>query len=99
MRSTTERHDLRAVRGIVALVIICLTVAIAVPVGAAILGPLGHMAKHSAGTNGQGWSVSDSSIDASAETALVDIPGITITIVFIWAFIGLLGLLAVLGRL
>jgi hypothetical protein len=93
-----ERHELAAVRGIVALVIICLTVAIAVPVGASILGPLGDLAKDSAGSNGQGWSVSDDSIDESAETALVDIPGTTIAIVFIWAFVGLLGLLAVLGR-
>lgn len=96
---TTERHDLCAVRGIVALVIVCLTVAVAIPVGAAILGPLGHMAKTSPGTNGQGWSVSDQSVDASAETALVDIPGVTIVIVFIWAFVGLLSTLAVLGRL
>lgn len=90
---------MRAIRGVVALAIICLMVAIAVPVGAAILGPLGDLAKDSPGTNGQGWSVSDDSVDASAETALVDIPGIVVSIAFIWAFIGILGVLAVVRRL
>lgn len=94
----SETHELSAVRGIMALIVVTFAVSLFIPIGGAILGPLGEEAKDSAGTNGEGWSVSDESIDQSAETALVDIPGITISIVFIWAFIGLLSLLAVLGR-
>lgn len=99
MNGATERHELSAVRAVMALVVITFTVGLTIPIGAAILGPLGEMAKDSAGTNDEGWSVSDESVDRSAKIALVDIPGATIGIVFIWAFIGLLGLLAVLTRL
>lgn len=94
-----ERRLNQAVRGLLAILIITFTVALAIPIGGALLGPLGDLAKDSAGTDGEGWSVSDESIDQSARIALVDIPGATIIVVFIWAFVGLLGVLGVVRRL
>lgn len=62
-----------------------------------ILGPLGEMAKASDGSNGDGFSVNDSTIDNSARIAIVDIPSLMLGTIGVWAFLALLAVLAYSG--
>lgn len=72
-------------------------VAVYMTVAPAILGPLGSMAKDSAGSNGEGFSVSDGVIDSSAKIAILHIPSLMLGIVGVWAMLALLILLAYAG--
>ncbi|KZN25602.1 hypothetical protein A4G99_03790 [Haladaptatus sp. R4] len=66
-------------------------------IGPALLGPLGHLAKTSDGSDGQGFSVSNKTIDQGAHIALVDVPSLTIAGIAVWALLALLVLLAYSG--
>ncbi len=81
----------------VVLLFVIFAVAVYAVVGPALLGPLGDLAKDSAGSNGEGWTVSNESIDRSADTALVEIPTMIMSTVGIWAVLALLIYLAYVG--
>jgi hypothetical protein len=66
-------------------------------VGPVLLGQLGSMAKTSEGSDGEGFSVSNSTIDRGAKIALVHVPSFTIAGIAIWTLLSLLVLLAYVG--
>lgn len=66
-------------------------------IGAPLLGYLGGMAMDSEGSDGQGFSVSDETINDGAKVTFIYVPMGLITGVGVWAFISLLALLAYVG--
>jgi hypothetical protein len=72
---------------------ILLAMIVAVP----LLGHLGGLAKDSPGSDGQGFSVNESTIDKGAEITLVWVPTGLVTGIGMWMFVSVLALLAFRG--
>lgn len=68
-------------------------------VGPVLLGQLGQQAKTSQGSDGEGFSVSNSTIDRGAKIALVHVPSFTIAGIGVWALLSLLVVLAYVGAI
>ena len=82
---------------ILVLVVTIFAILLAMLVAVPLLGHLGGLAKDSVGSDGQGFSVDDSTIDKGAEITLVWVPtGLTVG-VGMWMFVGVLALLAFRG--
>ncbi|MWG33141.1 hypothetical protein [Halomarina oriensis] len=88
-----------AIKGFVAIVAIVLTVIITNAFAPTLLGVLSEEAKTSMGSDGEGFSVENETIDRGANIALVQIPSAMVFIVSVWAFMMLLATLAYLGVL
>jgi nitrate reductase NapE component len=85
------------IKPFVVLAVVIFSVMIYMVIGPALLGALGSEAKQSDGSDGEGFSVSDSTIDEGADIALVQIPTLTMGVVAVWGFLSILMLLAYVG--